>query len=278
MTISTGEGSRPFPWPWIECSRLGVLSGIVFVDAYHLQALSDFSPDLAASLEAIPGVNLAINSVGRVLSFLNLVDGTYFKSPTRIVLDRALNRRLTSLTDLSIHLQRSFPDLTLSLLANEGCLFECPFKPAHDAQIAYNHLHPDVIRTREMNRDFGCRRLLENDPVHLFSSPIIRPEDVPRYECLAHTVKISGRSLGPKFLTNTVRAYLDGYYPGNLLDLIDAMNWLAERLYVANNRFPATFFDTLSTCGQACGTCNYCATLFSDVVRMNEATLPDFRI
>lgn len=32
--------------------------------------------------------------------------------------------------------RRHFPDLRLGLLVNEGCLPDCPFKPAHDAHIA----------------------------------------------------------------------------------------------------------------------------------------------
>ena len=180
--------------------------------------------------------------------------------PTKIILDRSLNRRPEHLERLVSRCRNAYPQLGVGLLANEGCLYQCPFKPAHDALIACANMNMHVD-SYEINRSLGCMRHLRQNPHKLFHSPFIRPEDLHRYENTVSVVKLCGRTLGAGFLKRTIDAYRLRRYRGNLLDLLDATNWMADELFVANDQLPADFFDRVTACGNDCGNCTLCIDL-----------------
>jgi len=217
------------------------LHGITIVDFYLLQALSDTSPETCSQLEAVPGVNCMLDSFAKVQASLEAIANTGFKPPTKLNLDRSLNRNLAELAAISQQCHRHFPQVKLTLLANEGCLDRCPFKLAHDAQIAFANTGLIANETHAANQELGCIRELAAHPAELFKSPFIRPEDLHRYEGMVEVIKLCGRTLGPAFLQRVVRAYAARRYEGNLLDLMDTMEWLTKRLYVANEDLPGDF-------------------------------------
>ena len=142
-------------------------------------------------------------------------------------------------------LTRAYPQVQLELLANEGCLIQCPFKLTHDAHIALAKIgiNTDTFR---MNTEFGCIHVLNKNPEQLFKSPFIRPEDIGNYEQYIDTIKLCGRTLGPDFLMQTLKAYITGHHYGNLLDILDTLEWLSPKIHIANNDLPADFFTTVT--------------------------------
>ena len=208
---------------------------------------------------------------------MDAIASTAFRPPGKLILDRSLNRDRKALASLFSFCRTRYPEVKLELLANEGCLPHCPFKPAHDAHIALVNMGLAPEMTHGLNRDFGCRRYLEKEPWRLFQSPFIRPEDLPVYEKVVDVIKICGRTLGTGFLRNAVSAYLRGSHKGNLLDLMDTMEWLAARLSVANHELPLDFLDRLSTCAMECDRCGYCRELFARHASDLEFRLKDLR-
>jgi len=255
----------------------GTLHGITIVDFYLLQALSDTSPEVAAQLEAIPGVNCMLDSFAKVQTCLEAIANTGFKPPTKLNLDRALNRNLPELAAISQQCRRSFPGVKLTLLANEGCLDRCPFKLTHDAQIAFANTGLIANQTHTANQELGCIRELGAHPAKLFKSPFIRPEDLEQYEGIVQVIKLCGRTLGPAFLQRVVRGYAARRYEGNLLDLMDTMEWLAKRLHVANEELPGDFLARLSGCDRNCSACSYCRELLDKVATPLAFQLEDLR-
>lgn len=252
------------------------LTGVVFADLYFLQGLADARPDLGARLEAVPSINAMPDSPGRVFALLSAVERTGFRVPSRIVLDRSLNRDFERLREVSEALRRARPGLQLLLMANEGCLFQCPYKPAHDAHVALVNEGLCGERTFAMNRDLGCVRRMLHDPGAMAASPFIRPEDTDRYAGLVDGFKLCGRNRGPAFLTRAVRAYLERKHEGNLLDLMDAMGDLADRVDIPNTAFPDDFFDHITTCDKDCARCGWCATLMERISTRNDPGLGRF--
>jgi hypothetical protein len=254
----------------------GNLHGIVFSDHYLLQALGRADPELCSRLEAIPSVNAMLGSFDAISAHLELIASTPFQSPTQLVLDRSLNRDLERLAEVSRRCRRTFPEIRLSLLANEGCLSQCPFKPAHDAHIALANLEgqSDIGL---LNATLGCIDHLAAHPARLFKSPFIRPEDQHHYRAYVEQIKLCGRTLGPDFLMPLVTAYAEERYDGNLLDLFDTMAWLARHVSVPNGRIPPGFFAMVSSCGKECEPCGYCHRLYSAIARPRPVTLPDLR-
>lgn len=239
-----------------------VLDGIVYADQYFLQALSDTDSEVATHLEAIPSINFMLDTYEKVHSVLDVLSTTYFKAPSRIILDRALNRQPNQLRQIAEKCRRAMPGLKLALLANEGCIYHCPFKQVHDGHIALSNIgiHSD---TYEINRSFGCMRYFRENPDRLFKSPFIRPEDLHRYDDTVELVKLCGRTLGKANLERIIQAYIDRRYDGNLLDLLDALDWMADELFIANRQLPDDFADNLSDCAKDCRECAYCYELLN---------------
>lgn len=246
------------------------ISGLIFADPYYLQAFSDAHPALAEQLEAIPSVNAIIDSADRAFAVLDMIAQTAFKIPTKLVLDRSLNRDMPRLTDASKRLRSACPNMKLYLIANEGCLYQCPYKPAHDAHVAMVNEGLCGERTFAMNRDFGCIRRLLHDPGSMLASPFIRPEDVTHYAPLVDGIKLCGRNKGIDFLKRAVDAYLSEKFAGNLLDLMDAMGDLADRVDIPNAQFPSDFLERVSACAKNCRTCGWCTAEANTLVSRTD--------
>lgn len=242
------------------------VNGLIFADFYYLQALTDAHPDVAAKLEAQPSINCLLDSPDRVFATLDAIERTRFRPPTRIILDRQLNRDMKALASTAEAVKRRHPELDILLMANEGCLMACPFKLAHEAHISLSVEGMCGDRTFAMNRDLGCIRHLLDDPGAFLQSPFIRPEDVSRYEGLVDGIKLCGRTKGTAFLKRAVTAYLAGEYSGNLLDLMDAMGDLADRVNIPNTQLPHDFFERVTTCDKACRACGWCGTVAGRIV------------
>ncbi len=239
--------------------------GVIFGDAYFLQALSDAHPGLAARLEAVPSVNAMLDSPQKALAMLDMIAGTTFKPPSRLILDRSLNRDMDRLADTSRTLRAVRPDLKLFLLANEGCLYQCPYKPAHDAHIALVNEGLCGERTFALNRDLGCVRRFLTEPGAVLASPFIRPEDADRYAEHIDGLKVCGRNRGTPLLERTVNAYLAGEYSGNLLDLLDTLGDLADHIDVSSHRLPPDFTDRVTTCDKNCRACGWCTRIMEKI-------------
>jgi len=247
-----------------HCLDKGVVNGIVYCDHYLLQRLSDAAPEIAAGLEAVPSVNAMLDSCGKIEAQLAYIGETAFKTPGKIILDRSLNRNLDELAKIALQMHQDFPALKIEVLANEGCLPYCPFKFSHDSYIALANMS-GRDQTHVINCDIGCMRRLDEQPHRLLQSPFIRPEDIDLYLYHVDTIKLCGRTLGPDFLINVINAYRARRYDGNLLDLMDAMAWLADRLYVDNKMLSFDFANMLSECDNRCERCGFCKELFESI-------------
>ncbi len=238
-----------------------VLDGIIFSDPYLLKALSDTAPDLVSRLEAIPSINFMIDSPPKLEAVLTMIADTRFLPPDKITLDRSLNRRPQHLRSVAAHIRKQYPKIKIELLANEGCLNHCPFRATHEALISAVNAGMDADTFR-LNRDLGCMRRLSQAPHQILTSPFIRPEDLRSYSDAADIIKICGRTLGPDFLTRIIAAYNEESYSGNLLDLLDAAHWMAEKWHLSNKELPADFSNQLNNCDQLCSTCPTCRDFF----------------
>lgn len=242
------------------------LDGLIFSDPYYLQALSDTLPDLAQRMEAIPSINTMISSAEQAFAILDMIASTRFKAPSKLVLDRCLNRDATRLEETVRRIRDAYPDIKLILIANEGCLYRCPYKPAHDAHVAMVNEGLCGERTFTMNHDFGCVRRLLTDPGAMLASPFIRPEDTRHFEGIVDGIKLCGRNKGTEFLIRAVTAYLSQSYEGNILDLMDAMGDLSHRIDIPNHRLPDIFSDHVTNCDKHCKQCGWCTDLAESIL------------
>ncbi len=274
--LTDSRNIRPIIDALTQFLERGVLHGIVYCDHYLLQLLADEAPQVAARLEAVPSVNTMLDSFDKIEAQLYYIRETGFAMPGKIILDRSLNRNLDKLAQIAMQIRQHFPGIRIEVLANEGCLPFCPFKLSHDSYIALANLDGHD-QTHEINCDIGCMRFLDDQPHRLLQSPFIRPEDIDLYLYHVDTIKLCGRTLGPDFLMNAISAYRARRYEGNLLELLDAMAWLADKLYVDNRMLSFDFANMLSQCDNRCEQCGFCRELFATIAHPLSLFIEDRR-
>jgi collagenase-like PrtC family protease len=247
-----------------QCVQQGVVNGLVYSDHFLLQALSNTAPDLAAALEAVPSLNTMLDSQGKIEAHLAYIGETRFRQPGRLILDRALNRNLPKLAEISAWCRQALPDVRLEVVGNEGCLPWCPYRSSHDAYIALDHCSSKKT-SETITETLGCRQLLKKQPYRILQSPFIRPEDIDSYLYDIDIIKISGRNLTSAALMQVITAYIERHWNGNLLELLDSSHWLAEELHVDNSALSFDFANMLSVCNNRCETCRFCMELFQSI-------------
>lgn len=131
----------------------------------------------------------------------------------------------------SIAVNRDFPALRaireavrleLQLIANSNCLMFCPMSGQH--MVNLSHASQRGHASRGFLIDYcalrcSCEKL--KDPSHYLRSEFIRPEDLAAYRALGFdSFKILERGAPTAVLAQRVKAYAEGRFEGNLLNLI----------------------------------------------------------
>lgn len=253
------------------------INGIVFSDAYFLNALAATKREIMSSLEAVPGINCMIDSSQKAFSFFDLIEQSGFKLPGKIVLDRSLNRNIEQLKAMVIEIKQHYGLIKIELLANEGCIYHCPFKFTHDAQIAFSNTGRSSDKTFQINQSIGCHSYFFKRPETFLKSPFIRPEDVDEYTGVADTIKLCGRTLGTNFLSNCIKAYSEKSYDGNLFDIMDAAHWLSDLFHIENKKLDPGFFKMLTRCTKGCKNCKICKDLFFKTAKKKPFTIKMYK-
>lgn len=153
----------------------------------------------------------------------------------------------------------------LTMLANSGCLRYCAGQTWHDNLVA--HLgESDGGSPLDDFEPLTCRRYLA-DPSHrwaLLQATWVRPEDIGHYKGLVDLVKLATRS-HPR-PGQAIRAYAEGRFRGNLLDLLEpGFGHALPDAILANERFPKDWFEHSGRC-PADGACPVCEDVLRRVV------------
>lgn len=154
----------------------------------------------------------------------------------------------------------------LLMLANSGCLRNCPGQTFHDNMVAHD-AGIDEMERMEGFVPHVCWRLYRdraNWPAVL-QATWVRPEDLHHYDDLFETVKLATR------MHSRPRAVLEAYtrreWSGNLLDLFEpSFSTAFAPWYIDNSRFPDDWFEHVSGYGHNCETCDYCAGVLEEVL------------
>lgn len=155
----------------------------------------------------------------------------------------------------------------LGILANSGCLRNCPWQTYHDNLIAHSTAALGEPAAKDFNPHL-CWTLYrdpENFP-EILKATWVRPEDLHRYEGLVDFVKLATRQhASPRMV---VDAYVRGEYRGNLLDLLEPGFSPAFRpRFIDNAAFPADWFEKSGSCARGCTECGYCEKVWKTVKR-----------
>lgn len=157
----------------------------------------------------------------------------------------------------------------VGILANSGCLRNCPWQTYHDNLLAHSAAAADVFPAPGFNPHL-CWTMYE-DPANfpeLLKATWIRPEDLGSYGPYVDFVKLATRQhYRPRLV---VDSYIRGNYPGNLLDLLEpgfSPAFAKAGIGLDNSRFPADWAEITGRCARECTECGYCDKVFEAVKR-----------
>lgn len=240
---------------------------------YRLVSVTTTSPVIARclkqnfpELEIRASVNMEIGTVQGMAYLADCFDSYYMK--------REFNRSENQIRKLKKWCDDN--GKKLYMLANSGCLNHCSARQFHDNLVA----HENEIREMDNAVTFHgiCREYLtrETDKSALIRNlNFVRPEDLHLYDEWFTAAKLATRV--SRYPARILRAYAEGHYSGNVLDLLEPDH--AECLYpdiLENSLFPADFGTKMLHCPQDCETCSYCRDVFATArVTLNEGGIAD---
>ncbi len=213
------------------------------------------------SVEIRASINMRIGTIAAMSYMSDLFDSFY--------LQRDRQRDIAYVREVKAWCDENGKGLCL--LANSGCLRDCPSQSFHDNLVA----HDAEIDERKNIPDWVphlCWRLYRDRArwPAILQATWIRPEDAHHYEELCRVMKLAMRMHDKPRLV--LEAYCSGRYRGNLLDLLEPGFGPAFAPHVLlNDRLPDDWFARTSTCDGRCRLCDYCRkALAQALVRYDE--------
>jgi collagenase-like PrtC family protease len=194
------------------------------VNEVQAEAVTISSHDLARFVrdryESLKIYISTISAVGSIEQYDNFMD----VGPSRVVLQYDQNRNWKNLGMLARHANHAGAELELML--NESCLRGCVNRQGHYSALGATEEGRDTPFLTVCN----SRKILY--PYEFLKSNYIRPEDLEIYEDMGiKRFKITGRSKPAEWLPETIRAYRNRKFDGNLVRLLgidpnlQAENW-----------------------------------------------------
>jgi len=215
------------------------------------RTLKDQFPDV----EVRASVNMRLTTV-QALAYLSPLFDSYY-------IGRDVQRNLETVKRFSEWCRAN--GKRLCMLANSGCLRNCPWQTFHDNLIA----HSDAAMKVENAKGWSPHLCwtLYRDPANfaeILKATWVRPEDIHRYEGLVDVVKLATRQHANPDMV--ISAYERGSFEGNLLDLLEpGFSPAFYPEFIDNAAFPAEWFDRTSACARECAGCGYCEKTLSAV-------------
>jgi len=116
---------------------------------------------------------------------------------------------------------RQYIKCQLQILANNACLYNCPFKSYHYAMNAHASHNGKYAGSVIDYCILNCKYLRLADTTNFIRARFIRPEDLHYYEQIGiDLVKLEDRAALTEDICRVVEAYTNRHYDGNLMDLI----------------------------------------------------------
>ena len=178
--------------------------------------------------EHLPGLHIGA-SINQMIDTYdkanNLVNILPYKG---IAWCRNINPNKELLAETNKKFKEKYPNVTTTVLLNEGCMLYCPFKREHDNFIGmlsyidddlndYNKAiyqkYPELNDTlNNININMGCLRMFAENPELKKLSPYITPEEFQSYVDFgcADVYKIAGRTSTIDWIAKTIEIYLSG--------------------------------------------------------------------
>jgi len=166
----------------------------------------------------VPGMKITVSSYARINS---LQRALFFEElgADDLTLDPvSMTRNFTILRAITEKLE-----CKITLIANGFCLYQCPFAEYHCLLMGHNSQidHP-CNGYYEEYPFYHCTLKKLKNPIEIIKAAFIRPEDISEYERLGIAqFKLVDRTRPTDWILNSLKAYLNRSYSGDLLKIIN---------------------------------------------------------
>ena len=212
---------------------------------------------LAPDVEVRASVNMRLTTLQAFRYLAPLFDSYY--------LGRDVQRNLETVRRFSDWCRAN--GKKLCILANSGCLRNCPWQTYHDNLIAHSD---DAMKTSNVGgwNPHLCWTLYKDRKnfAEILKATWVRPEDIHRYDGLVDVVKLATRQhANPDMVMS---AYERGAFEGNLLDLFEpGFSPAFFPAFIDNTAFPPDWFEKTSACARECAECGYCEKVLAECMK-----------
>ena len=172
-----------------------------------------------------------------------------------IVPSSSINYDLDQLKKIKLNLKRA----KLSLLVNEACLGNCPWRRFHQNSLS----HADR-NGYDLDYAMSCTNLYEKKPYMMLTNNVVRPEDLKEYEGISDMFKLVGRTTDEETLLKMIHAYSTESYHGNLVEIVDKE--FSEFINLPNDQLNS-LFEQKANCIKNCQNCSKCKTLYRKLTK-----------
>ena len=277
---------------WDENTHGELLEHLEWISSLSVESVTITIPYLLELIKRqFPRLRVRVSTIAHVDS---VARAKFFESlgANSITLDFNVNRDFKLLKAI-----RSAVNCELNILANNLCLYQCPYEYYHHdslghASQSYNPLNGCYI-------DYCVIRCTLDrlcDISQIIKCRWVRPEDIPVYEELGINVfKISGRSMPTEHILNAAMAYSSRHYNGNLYDILNVLapktglinSALPEaqdnligpppRLYIDNQALEGFLdFFRKQNCLSGCSHCDYCQKIANKVIQFHRNEVDEY--
>ena len=269
---ATCYGEKSYTAAW----RKTVEGAIEYLDSFGLkpEVVTTTSPFVAKSIKNrwpeidIRGsVNLKIGSTLALEYVEDLYDSFY--------MNRDLQRDIPTLKLFSEWCKAH--GKKLCMLANSGCLRNCPTQVFHETLLAHGFWRAGNERNRMKQSPTLCMQLIteQNKYEEILRQTWVRPEDLHYYDPYVEVFKLSTRD--PSLDVPTIlKAYCYGKWDGDLCEIIDPrfVEGLRGKI-IDNSAFPEDWVPSgiAGLCAVNCTHCGKCTEVLKKVLKDN----PDYK-
>lgn len=149
---------------------------------------------------------------------------------------------------------------TLRLIANSGCIYDCPFHTFHDNLVAHEaemHEGEDTMQYPSPCWETMHRYKAKEAAALFLQGNWIRPEDIRYYEPYFEEAKLATRMHA--FPRRVISAYARGRFKGNLFDLTEPAYSVRFKYSILDATcMPEGYFRQRLKCDHNCEKCGYC--------------------
>jgi collagenase-like PrtC family protease len=256
-----------------EFTREGILEIRHFLGTLYqagVRSLTVALPSLMELIKALPyDFKIKVSTICQVVN-ANMAWHYQKMGLDRLVVGESINRDFQSL--------KSIVDTygpKVEVIANSICHSSCPNRMFH-----YNEAAGDSYRIVSPASvgyyPHRCMLKRYEKPENVLKLSWIRPEDLEYYAAVGiNYFKLQGRQMVVKGdPVRTVESYFNGYFDGNLLELLEMFAPTNSfRIYVDNRKldgFLKPFFDRANFCKNDCANCHYCEATIKKCVDLDR--------